>query len=78
MLSKTTYRAKLHRLVVLDGDILRYIKLFNETANKITETLSDEELISDFFKGIKDRKILQDVMIDPKTGRCLEDLDTPL
>ena len=62
------YRAKLHRLVVLDGDILRYIKLFNETANKITETLSNEELISDFFKGIKDRKILQDVMIDPKTG----------
>lgn len=62
------YRAKLHRLVVLDGDILRYTKLFNETVNKITTTLGDEELISDFFKGIKDRNILQDVMIDPKTG----------
>jgi hypothetical protein len=47
-------RAKLRKLVVRDGNMVSYARVFQETANRISVPLSDDELISDFFHGIKE------------------------
>ena len=68
-------RAKLRKLVVRDGNMVSYARVFQETANRISVPLSDDELISDFFHGIKDRHLLHDVLVDPRDGRVWKEWD---